>query len=148
MSRTNTSANLGASIILYSRNARARKLYIERVVMGVGGCEARQGEEDGEGDEEGTCGEGGGGGLAASPEAMTRAHCLMTTALPLLCVCALKQVKWCTLLWNECWVLYRRMMAADRVRGLHGKRSQHGGGWPSWWKQIEKLVLGPFVAPF
>jgi hypothetical protein len=38
-------------------------------------------------------------------------------------------------------------MAADRVRGLHGRRSQHGGGWPSWWKQIEKLVLGPLVAP-
>lgn len=42
--------------------------------MGVAGCELRQGEEDdGEG-EEGTCGEGGGGGLA-SPETTTRAHC-------------------------------------------------------------------------
>ena len=71
--------------------ARAREyvvVYVERVVMGVAGCEARQGEEDGEG-EEGTCGEDG-SGLAASPEAMTRAHSLMTTAPPcFLCVFAL-----------------------------------------------------------
>lgn len=73
---------------------RALVVYVERVVMGVAGCEARQGEEDGEGDdEEGTCGEdGGGGGLAASPEAMTRAHCLTMATAPaalLACVFAL-----------------------------------------------------------
>jgi hypothetical protein len=50
--------------------------------MGVGGCEARQGEEDGEG-EEGTRGEDGGGRLASPETSMTRAHCLMmTTASP------------------------------------------------------------------
>lgn len=69
--------------------------YVERVVVGVAGCEGRQGEEDGEG-EEGAWGGGGGSGMT-SPETMTNVHPGDNLRWALLCVCASKQVKWCTL---------------------------------------------------
>ena len=103
--------------------------YVERVVVGVTGGEARQGEEDdgggGEGDEW-AC-----GGGVPSPETMASAHADGGSDLRPFVLCLRFEASEVvhTSVANECAVYIGAMMAAGGVRGLHGRRSQRGGGW-------------------
>jgi len=112
--------------------------------VGVAGGEARQGEDDGGGE----CDEGACGGGVPSPETMASAHADGGSDLRPFVLCLRFEASEVvhTSVANECAVYIGAMMAAGGVRGLHGRRSQSGGGWPaSWWKKIEKLVHGPLV---